>query len=293
MQRGTLTKREKIRVICELRQTYDLKMLLKIAGMARSSFYYGLQLIKKPEKHRKEKERVKEIFEKNKSRYGYRRITMELKKEGRTINHKTVLKWMHEMGLYCKIRRKKYNSYQGKRGRVAPNRIKRNFKAERANEKWTTDVTEFSLLGKKVYLSAILDMYHSEIISYSISRSPNFRMVSEMLAGAFRKIKNTEGIIFHSDQGWQYQMEEYQKALREHGIIQSMSRKGNCLDNAMIENFFGLLKSELFYGEIFKSIEEFIAKLKEYLYYYNHIRIKEKLKGLSPIEYRKQSFLTT
>lgn len=197
------------------------------------------------------------------------------------------------MGLYCKVRRKKYNSYQGKRGSVAENIIKRNFKAEKPNKKWTTDVTEFALLGKKVYLSPILDMYNSEIISYSISKSPNFRMVQEMLAKAIVKVKNTEGIILHSDQGWQYQMEEYQKCLQEHGMIQSMSRKGNCLDNAVIENFFGLLKSELFYGEEYKSIEEFIAKLKEYIDYYNHTRIKAKLKGLSPIQYRKQSLSIT
>lgn len=274
-----------------LRQKYELKMLLKIAGMARSTFYYTLQTFEKPDKHMELKTVIKEIFVQNKARYGYRRITMQLRKDGYAVNHKTVLKLMNEMGLYCKIRRKKYNSYRGDIGKAAPNVIKRNFHADKPNQKWTTDVTEFALLGQKVYLSPILDMYNSEIVSYTVSMSPNYAMVKSMVAKAIVAVPNTEGIIFHSDQGWQYRLKNYQEMLGQHGFIQSMSRKGNCLDNSIMENFFGMLKSEMFYGENFKSIEEFIEKLEEYIYYYNNDRIKAKLKGLSPIQYRNQSLL--
>lgn len=214
---------------------------------------------------------------------------MELKNRGICLNHKTVLKLMNEMGLFCKIRRKKYNSFRGEINKAAPNLIQRNFYAARPNEKWTTDVTEFALLGKKVYLSPILDMYNSEIVSYSISLSPNYKMITDMLAKAFLKIPDNTSLIFHSDQGWSYRLNDYQEKLKKKGIRQSMSRKGNCLDNSIMENFFGLLKSEMFYGEEFSTIEEFIRELESYIDYYNHRRIKGKLKGLSPVEYRIQS----
>lgn len=225
----------------------------------------------------------------NKARYGYRRIAIELKNRGLILNHKTVLKLMNEQGLYCKIRRKKYSSYRGEVNKAAPNIIQRNFTANRPNEKWTTDITEFALLGQKVYLSPILDMYNSEIVSYSISFSPNMKFIHEMLNKAFIKIPDNSGLVFHSDQGWHYLQKAYTERLRAKGIKQSMSRKGNCLDNSIMENFFGLLKSEMFYGEKFDSIQDFIKQLEEYIGYYNYQRIKVKLKGLSPVNYRNQS----
>lgn len=257
--------------------------------MARSTYYHVLKSLDSSNKYEEIEKVIKDIFEQHKARYGYRRITMELRNQGYIINHKTVLRIMNKLGLYCKIRRKKYNSYRGEIGEAAPNIIKRDFKADKPYQKWTTDVTEFALLGEKVYLSPILDMYNSEIISYEISMSPNYGMVKNMLMKAFSKIKKTEGIIFHSDQGWQYRMPDYKQCLKDHGIVQSMSRKGNCLDNSIMENFFGMLKSDMFYGERFKSIKEFVEKLEEYIYYYNNYRIKGKLKGLSPIQYRIQS----
>lgn len=257
--------------------------------MARSTFYYTVKSMQKPDKNEVLKKHIKRIFDENKARYGYRRITLELKNRGYLVNHKTVLRLMNEMGLYCKIRRKKYNSYRGEKGKAIGNIINRDFHADRPNQKWTTDVTEFALLGKKVYLSPILDMFNSEIIAYTISMSPNYDMVKSIVAKAIVKSPKTEGIIFHSDQGWQYRMADYQRLLQEHGIVQSMSRKGNCLDNSIMENFFGLLKSEMFYGEHFNSIEEFVEKLEEFIYYYNNSRIKAKLKGMSPIQYRNHS----
>lgn len=198
---------------------------------------------------------------------------------------------MKEECLTSKVRMKKYRSYRGQVGKVAPNIIQRNFSATKPNQKWTTDITEFALFGKKLYLSPILDMFNGEIISYELSETPVLQQVTNMLDKAFARIKNTEGIIFHSDQGWQYQHTFYQKALKNHGIIQSMSRKGNCLDNSVMENFFGLLKSELLYLQDFSSLEDFKKQLHEYIHYYNNKRIKLKLKGMSPVEYRTHSRL--
>ena len=172
---------------------------------------------------------------------------------------------------------------------MAANLIHRDFHATAPNQKWTTDITEFSIFGQKVYLSPVLDMFNGEIVSYNISDRPHLGQVMDMLDKAFAKIPSGTGLIFHSDQGWQYQHKIYQQRLSEMGIRQSMSRKGNCLDNAVIENFFGLLKSELLYLRKFRDINEFRDELEKYIYYYNNCRIKSKLKGLSPVQYRVQS----
>ena len=160
---------------------------------------------------------------------------------------------MQKLGLVCRVRMKKYRSYKGEVGKIAPNLLNRNFHAEKPNQKWVTDVTEFSLFGEKLYLSPILDLHSSDLVSYTISDRPVLRMVTTMLNEAFAKIPDGTNLILHSDQGWQYQHRQYQRMLREKGIRQSMSRKGNCLDNAVIENFFGLLKSELLYLQEFQS----------------------------------------
>ena len=259
--------------------------------MPRSTYYYYCQRINQPNKYENLEKEIEQIYNENFGRYGYRRITLELKNRGYHINHKTVQKLMKTLHLKCMVRIKKYKSYKGEIGKVAPNIINRDFTANKPNEKWTTDVTEFSLFGEKIYLSPILDMYNGEIISYNISSSPNLIQVMDMLDKAFAKIPNDTNLIFHSDQGWQYQHKRYQKRLLDKGIRQSMSRKGNCLDNSVMENFFGLLKSELLYLREFESIDEFKIELENYIEYYNNKRIKAKLKGLSPVEYRNQSLL--
>lgn len=195
---------------------------------------------------------------------------------------------MHAVNVLCLVRIKKYKSYKGTVGKVAPNIINRNFHADLPNQKWTTDVTEFKLFGKKLYLSPILDMYNSEIVSYNISAKPSLSMVLDMLDKAFDKIPDNTNIVFHSDQGWQYQHNIYQRRLKEKGIIQSMSRKSNCLDNSIMENFFGLLKSELLYLKKFTSIDHFKNELEKYIYWYNNKRIKLKLK-MSPIEFKNKN----
>lgn len=212
-----------------------------------------------------------------------------MQNRGYIINHKTIQRLMKELGLHCAVRLKKYRSYKGQIGKIAPNIISRNFNAVKPNKKWVTDITEFSLCGQKLYLSPILDLYNDEIISYSISLHPHFSQVTDMLNRAFEKISDTAGLILHSDQGWQYQMKTYQELLAEKGVHQSMSRKGNCLDNAVMENFFGLLKTELFYLQKFDSIEQFMQELHNYIDYYNNRRIKMKLKGMSPVNYRTHS----
>ena len=186
---------------------------------------------------------------------------------------------MKELGLVCRVRMKKYRSYKGEVGKIAPNLLNRDFHADKPNQKWVTDVTEFSLFGEKLYLSPILDLHSSDLVSYTISDRPVLSMVTTMLDKAFAKIPDGTDLILHSDQGWQYQHKQYQRMLQEKGIRQSMSRKENCLDNAVIENFFGLLKSELLYLQEFHSMEHFKQELIEYLDYYNNRKSKAKLNG--------------
>ena len=183
----------------------------------------------------------------------------------------------------------KYHSYKGTVGKMADNLLHRDFHADKPFEKLTTDVTEFKIGDEKVYLSPVLDMFNREIISYSISTSLNLRQIREMLDGLFAKLPPSASPLFHSDQGWQYQHAEYQRLLTEHNITQSMSRKGNCMDNGIMENFFGRLKVEMYYGEKFESHRGFIEKLEEYIHYYNNERISLNLKGMSPVQYRAHS----
>jgi transposase InsO family protein len=245
--------------------------------------------MKKVDKYAAVKAEITAIYYENKGRYGYRRITMELRNHGLLLNHKTVQRLMKELGLVCRVRMKKYRSYKGEVGKIAPNLLNRDFTAEKPNQKWVTDVTEFSLFGQKLYLSPIIDLYSGYLVSYTISERPVLSMVTSMLEKAFTQIPDGTDLILHSDQGWQYQHKQYQWMLRQKGIRQSMSRKGNCLDNAVIENFFGLLKSELLYLQEFESMEHFKQELIEYLDYYNNRRIKAKLKGLPPAIHRQQA----
>ena len=228
--------------------------MLKLSGIARSTYYYYLKQQDK-DKYAAEKADIVEVFERNKGIYGYRRITEQLKKKGYGINHKTVLKLMKSLKLGGKQSKNgKYYSYKGEVDKAADNILKRDFNAQRPFEKLTTDVTEFKVCSDKVYLSPVLDLFNREVISYSISLSPNLQQVRDMLRGLFAKLPDTARPVFHSDQGWQYQHPEYQRLLAEHNITQSMSRKGNCMDNGAMENFFGRLKVEMFYGEKFESV---------------------------------------
>ena len=236
-------------------------------------------------------EAIRKIFDKNKSRYGVRRIYHELLNMGFKVNHKKVQRLMKKMGLKGKRPKEKYHSYKGEVGKIADNIINRNFKASKPDEKWTTDVSQFNLPFGKCYLSPILDMYTNEIISFDLSLHPNYEQISNMLNKAFEDHPNVKGLIFHSDQGWQYQMKEYRKALKDKGIRQSMSRKGNCIDNCIMETFFGRMKNEMFYGHEseYKTFEQFYKAVEDYIYYYNNERIQSKTKWMPPVKYREAS----
>ena len=258
-------------------------MLLQIKGMARATYYYSLKTRK--DKHASLRKSIERIFNENNGSYGYRRVYQQLRTEGYTINHKTVAKLMAEMGLQARRKKVRYRSYKGEVGRIAPNLLERNFQTDGPNRKWVTDITQIDIRGRKCYLSPILDVWNGEIISYAISDSPNLKLVTSMLQKALRKQKSLEGMLMHSDQGWHYQHIQYRQLLKDHGIVQSMSRRGNCLDNAIMENFFGLMKNELLYPNQWESLDEIKSALKQYIHYYNNKRIKLKLK-MSPVQYR-------
>lgn len=276
----------------ELRLEYDVAILLDIVKLARSSYYYHAKLAGRADKYEDTKAAIGAVYQQHKGRLGYRRMTLALRQQGQRLNHKTVLRLMQNLRLRSVIRKKRYNSYKGEQGTIAPNVLNRAFKATRPNHKWATDVTEFNVLGKKLYLSPVIDLYNQEIVSYQLSERADFKTVMTMVKDALKKAGNTESLLLHSDQGWQYQMKQYQHLLAENGVIQSMSRKGNCLDNAVIENFFGILKSELFYLKKFTSINELRTDIAEYINYYNNDRIKLNLNGMSPIKYRAHNFKT-
>jgi transposase InsO family protein len=275
--------------VIELRPSFPLPALLRAAGLARSSFYYQQHAIQSGEKHCDLKAKIREIFNRHRGRYGYRRITAELRRQGSGVNHKTVQKLMVEMQLKSLVRPKRYKVFDGAGAETAPDRLERDFKAERPNEKWVTDVTEFKVNNRKLYLSPLMDLYNREIVSYEIAYRPLPIMIERMLDKAFKLLGSDERPIVHSDQGWQYRMPAFRQRLKQQGIVQSMSRKGNCYDNAAMESFFGTLKCELFHINEFESIETLERALHDYIRYYNLDRIKLGLGGLSPVAYRRQA----
>ena len=244
-----------------------MDILLEVSKIARSSYYYHVKTSSVLNKHDDAKKEIIRIYDDHKGRYGYRRIAMEMNNRGNIINHKTVSKLMSSLGLKSLIRRKKYISYKGDTNEAAPNLFKQDFTAEKPCLKWATDVTEFKVKDKKVYLSPIIELFNGEIISYNLSETPNFKQVSDMLKDAFKTLKGHEKLTLHSDQGWQYRMIKYKQMLAEKGIAQSMSRKGNCYDNAIMENFFGTIKSEMFYLKKYTSVDELKNDIKEYIIY--------------------------
>ena len=263
-----------------------------MAGLARSTFYYQQKAAQAADKHQSLKQQIQSIFALHKGRYGYRRVTLAIRNLGQQVNHKTVQRQMSKLGLKSLVRPKKYRSYKGAVGQAADNVLQRQFEAKAANQKWVTDVTEFNVAGEKLYLSPVMDLYNGEIVAFETAKRPVFKLVSSMLQKALSKLRIDDKPMLHSDQGWQYRMPAYQRILRQKGMEQSMSRKGNCLDNAAMESFFAVLKTEFFYLNKFSSVEELQKGIKKYIHYYNHDRIKLKLKGLSPVQYRTQPWAT-
>ena len=260
--------------------------------MAKSTYYFELNRVDAvAEKNGVLLSEIKKIFHENKGRYGVRRIYQELCRKGYVVNHKRVQRLMHVNGLFGKRPKEKYHSYQGNVGKVGDNIINREFTADRPLQKWSTDVSQFTFPWGKCFFSPILDMSTNEIISYDLSLSPDLEQIQRMLNKAFKKFPDVNGLILHSDQGWQYQHAFYQQSLKERGIIQSMSRKGNCYDNCIIETFFARMKNEMFYGleKEYSTFKEFQTAVKDYIDYYNNKRIQEKTKWMSPVQYRETS----
>ena len=261
---------------------FSLDILLKAIKLARSTYYYHLKQLDQSDKDYDIKAEIQSIYTEHKGNYVYRRMTLELRNRGLVVNHKKVQRLMKVLGLTARIRRKrKYSSYQGEVGKKADNLIQRQFEATKPMQKCYTDVTEFAIpaSSQKLYLSPVLDGFNSEIISYNLSTSPNLVQMKAMLEQAFTE-NHYENTILHSDQGWQYQHDFYHHFLKNKGIQPSMSRKGNSPDNGMMESFFGILKSEMFYGyeNTFQSLEHLEQAIVDYIDYYNNKRIKVKLK---------------
>jgi putative transposase len=232
---------------------------------------------------------LREEFHNAHGRYGYRRLRLVLAQQhGIHASGKTIVKLLREENLKCLVRRKKYRSYKGEIGETAPNLLNRQFKAAEPNQKWVTDVTEFRIGDKKHYLSPLIDLFNGEVLSYTVSTTPNLALVNEMLKQALTKLPAGVRPLIHSDQGWQYQHLSYRAMITEAGLTQSMSRKGNCLDNAVAENFFGHFKEELLRLKPYESYDKFEPDLHEYIRWYNQERIQLKLNGLSPVNFRTQ-----
>jgi putative transposase len=273
---------------------------LRVTGFPKATYHYIRKQSKRPDKDKVYKDALLKLREKNKD-YGYKRLTPELKKLGYHINRKKVLRLMRELGILVTAfshKSRKYKSYKGTVGKVASNRLKRRFNTSVPHQKITTDTTEFKYyymdqLGNtqtgRLYLDPYMDLFNSEIISFQITKRPNGESMMEALKTA---IERTNDCIFrrtfHSDQGWAYQMKRYSKTLKDNDIFQSMSRKGNCYDNSPMENFFSILKQEMYYGQTYHSFEELAESITTYINYYNEERIKEKLGWLSPVQYRSQ-----
>lgn len=280
----------------ELKQEgFKLKDTLLVVGIPEATYHYHIEHWGKEDRDQPLKDAIEQLFIDSEERYGYKRITGELKKLGYDINHKKVYRLMKEMGLKCVKfiqKSRKYNSYKGKVGKVAKNRLNRRFDTPITLQKLVTDVTEFKCTGgEKLYFSPILDLCNGEAITYGINRRPTLNLVMEPLEEAVDILKKhaTVRTTIHSDQGWHYQHKSWVKTLKKNNIFQSMSHKATCADNASMENFFGILKQEMYYGEDLVSYEELKSRIEGYIEWYNHVRTKAKLAGLSPVEYRIQT----
>lgn len=280
----------KTQVIAALKAEYPLAVLLAVAGLARSTFFYHQARLTQPDPHAALKAAITEAFEAARGRYGHRRIHVVLARQGWRVAKKTVMKLMRVLGLICKIRRaRRYRSWLGQPGTVAENVLNREFTAPAPDTKWVTDVTEFRVGDGKVYLSPVIDLFDRSVIAYTYGPSPSLDLTNSSLRDAIATLPAGATPLVHSDQGFQYQHASWRTLLDDAGLTQSMSRRATCLDNSIAENFFGHLKEELFHHNKFDSTDEFTTALEDYLDWYNTTRISTTLKGLSPAEYRAQT----
>ncbi|UJF33107.1 IS3 family transposase [Paenibacillus hexagrammi] len=283
---------DKYYVIDELKEQQSVKELCSYLGVSRSGYYaYVKRRTTDPDGELKLK--ILAIYEQRKKILGYRRIQDELYRQHNLIvNHKKVLRLMQELGIKSIIRRKyKYQTSHEAAisdGRVAENLLKRNFHADGPNQKWVTDVTQYRVFDDRVYLSAIKDLWNGEIVAYHISNRNDNPLVLDTFRKAFKAHKDVSGLIVHSDQGNQYTSHAYHDMLPKVGARISMSRRGNCYDNASMESFFSHLKVEALYPYDIRSIEEVQRRIEEFIRFYNEERAQKKLNKLTPVEYRRQ-----
>ncbi|MDQ1909248.1 IS3 family transposase [Paenibacillus sp. GD4] len=286
----------KYRIIESAAEQYPITELCSILGVSRSGYYRFLSK-QGVDKDQETKERIKAIYEQRNGTYGYRRIVMELERQfDEKANHKRVLRLMQVLGLKAVIRRRRnYRStYQAAEaaGRVAENLLQRDFKADKPNQKWVTDVTQYRVGDERLYLSAIKDLCSNDIVAYHISKRNDNELVLETFKAAFETQKDVTdkiaGLIVHSDQGFQYTSHAYHDMLPTVGAQISMSRRGNCLDNAAMESFFSHLKAEALYPYDIRSLDEAQRRIEEFIHFYNHERIQKKLNKLTPLEFRRQ-----
>jgi putative transposase len=275
----------KAAAVAACKAEHSLAMLLRIAGLARSTFFYHQARRNRPDKHAAAADAVRVAFTAAHGRYGHRRVHAVVRRDG-PIAKKTVLALMRRQGLLCPVRRRKrYSSYAGEIGKVAANLLDRDFIAAAPNQKWVTDVTEFRVGDRKLYLSPVMDLFDRQIIGYRTGASPNLDLVNGSLRDALAGAAGTTPLV-HSDQGIHYQHRSWRKILAHAGATQSMSRKGNCHDNAVIENFFGHLKTELFHPNRYSTVTDLDTAIRDYITWWNTERIQERLEGMSPVRYR-------
>jgi transposase InsO family protein/transposase-like protein len=285
----TLTNREKAIVINALRKQFRLKELLKSIQMAKSSYCYQV-LAMNTDRYKELRDTIHSAFDEANGRYGYRRIRAVITSDGSTVSEKVVRRIMKEEGLNVRsIKRKKYNSYKGEISPEVPNILQRNFHADKPNEKWLTDITEFHIPAGKIYLSPIIDCFDGLPVSWTIGTSPDAELVNAMLDEALLTLSDDEKPIIHSDRGCHYRWPGWIERMESAGLTRSMSKKGCSPDNSACEGFFGRLKNEMFYGISWLgvSISDFIAELDRYIQWYAEKRIKLSLGGMSPLDYRR------
>ena len=290
-----LRNREKAVIIGALKDKYSLPLLLNRLDMARSSYFYQLKALKSKDKYLELRYQIRELFEANKKRFGYRRIHALLRNQGTTVSEKVLRRIMKEEGLIVMIRKtRRYNSYKGEITPAAENLVKRNFHADQPNQKWLTDITEFSIKAGKIYLSPVIDCFDGMPIFWGIGTSPNADLTNGMLKSAISTLKPDEKPIVHTDLGCRYRWPEWISIMEKAGLRRSMSKKGCSPDNAACEGFFGHLKTEMFYNRNWDttSIDDFIHEVDQYMKWYREERIKLSLGGLSPLNYRRRIGVT-
>ena len=269
---------------------YSISVMCVFFGVSRSGYYDFLKRMEKPDRDEPLAMEIAECQTQTKKTYGYRRVQIWLhKKRNIRLNPKTVLRIMNKYGLLSEIRRRRQYKYMGQQTHRYENLLNRDFHADKPNQKWVTDISYIHTAQGVLYLSAIRDLYDNSIVAYKTGKEQSTNLVLDTIKAAKQKEAVAAELQLHSDQGFQYTSHAYFNLTKEYNIIPSMSRRGNCLDNAVMENFFGILKSECINRQKIKDFASAKSLIDEYIYFYNHERIQLKTK-LTPFEFRRQSF---